>query len=184
MKQLHELGDSTILSMVIDTAVRSDLDKVVLVLGHEADAVSASLGEMIMNSRILMTVNDRYREGMSTSLKRGLCEIKGEYPSIMVLMGDQPLLGYRVINLILHAFRSTDKDICIPVYKGTRGLPVCFTKRFYNEILNVKGDRGAREVIKNNTADIYTVEMEDPNPFMDIDEEADLERLRSLIKER
>lgn len=183
LKQLHEIGDSTILSMVVDTAVRSDLDKVVLVLGHEANAVAASLGQRIMNSRILMTVNDRYREGMSTSLKRGLCEIKDEYPSIMVLMGDQPLLGHGVINTILGTFRSTDKDICVPVYRGIRGLPVCFTERFYNDILAVKGDTGAREVINNNPSDVFPVEMEDSNPFMDIDEEADLERLKSPIKE-
>lgn len=184
LKQLHEINDSTILSMVVDAAVRSDLDKVVLVLGHEADAVAASLGERIVNSRILKTFNDRYREGMSTSLQRGLMEIRDEYPSIMVLMGDQPLLGHEVINLVLEKFRSTDKGICVPVYRGTRGLPVCFTERFYNDILTVKGDMGAREVIKNNPTDISTLEMDDPNPFMDIDEEADLERLRSLLKER
>jgi len=184
LKQLLEIGGSTILSMVIDATLRSDLDKVVLVLGHEADVITASLGERLLNTRILTAVNHRYREGMSTSLQRGLMEIRDEFPSIMVLMGDQPLLGHEVINLVLEKFRSTDKDICVPVYRGTRGLPICFTERFYNDIHAVKGDRGAREVIKNNPSDVCNIEMEDPDPFMDIDEEADLERLKSLIKER
>lgn len=184
LKQLLEIGGSTILSMVIDATLRSDLDKVVLVLGHEADSITASLGERLLNTRILTAVNHRYREGMSTSLQRGLMEIRDEFPSIMVLMGDQPLLGHEVINLVLEKFRSTDKDICVPVYRGTRGLPICFTERFYNDIHAVKGDRGAREVIKNNPSDVCNIEMEDPDPFMDIDEEADLERLKSLIKER
>jgi len=184
LKQLVEIGDSTILSMVVDASLSSDLDKVVLVLGHEAEAIAASLGERLMRGRILTAVNNRYAEGMSTSLQRGLMEIRDEYPSIMVLMGDQPLTDSDVINLVLGAFRSSEKDICAPVYRGKRGLPVCFTKRYYNDILAVKGDMGAREVIRDNPDDVYSVELDTPHTFMDIDEDSDLELLRSVIEDK
>lgn len=181
LKQLLEIGDSTILSMVVDAALRSDLDKVVLVLGHKADAIIASLGERLVGGEILTAVNHRYHDGMSTSLQCGLMEVRDEYPSIMVIMGDQPLMGHDVINLVLSAFRSSEKDICTPVYRGTRGLPVCFTKRYYDAILAVKGDMGAREVIRDNPDDMFSVELDTLNPLLDIDEEADLELLKSLI---
>lgn len=180
LKQLLEIGDTTILSMVIDAAMKSDLDRMAVVLGHQADAIKASLGDKLLNSRIITAMNPRYQEGMSTSLQCGLMEVRDEFPSIMVLMGDQPLLSHEVINLVLSSFRSSDKDICVPVYKGKRGLPVCFTKRFYKDILAVKGDVGAREIIRNNPMDVLTAEIEDSTSFMDIDEEADLESLKSL----
>ena len=182
LKQLLEIGDSTILSMVVDAAVKSDLDKVVLVLGHQADVIKKSLGNRLRNSGIKTVINPHYQEGMSTSLGCGLMEIKSEFPSMMILMGDQPLLSHEVINLVLWTFRSSDRDICVPVYNGERGLPVCFTKRFYNDILAVKGDVGAREVILNNPTAVLTVEMEDSTPLADIDKEADLEKLKSLFK--
>lgn len=183
LKQLLEIGDSNILSMVVDTAVKSDLDRVVLVLGHQVDTIKKSLGEKLKNSRLITTMNPHYKEGMSTSLQHGLMEIKDEFPSIMVLMGDQPLLGHEVINLMLRRFRSSDKDICVPVYNGIRKLPVCFTKRFYNDIFLINGDMGAREVILYNPKDVLTVEIEDSNHFMDIDEEADLEKLKLIIQD-
>ena len=182
LKQLLEIGDSKILSMVIDAAVKSDLDRVVLVLGYCADEIRNSIGDKLLNSRIMTAVNQRYQEGMSTSLQCGLIEIRDEFPSIMVLMGDQPLLGHDTINFMLRTFRTSGKDICIPVYRGKRGLPACFTKRFYDDILAVKGDIGAREVIRNNPEDVLAVEIEDPGIFMDIDEKADLDRLELFVK--
>jgi molybdenum cofactor cytidylyltransferase len=184
LKQMLEIGDSTILAMVIDAAVKSDLDKVVLVLGYQADAIKASLGGKLLNSRIIAALNPRYHEGMSTSLKCGLMEIRDEFPSIMVLMGDQPLLSHEVINLVLRSFRSFDKDICVPVYKGKRGLPVCFTKRFYKEILDVGGDMGAREIIRDNPEDVSSIEVKDLESSLDIDDKSDFERLKSLVKKR
>jgi molybdenum cofactor cytidylyltransferase len=184
MKQLLELGDSTILSMVIDTALKSDLERVVLVLGHKADAVRASLGDRLFNSRLVILKNQRYEEGMSTSLKCGLMDTREEFPSIMVLMGDQPLLSHEIINLMLRSFRSSDKDICVPVFKGKRGLPVCFTGRFYDDILGITGDMGAREIIGKNPDEVLTVEVEDSKVFMDIDNEKDFEGLKALIKKQ
>jgi len=183
-KQLLKIGDSTILSMVVDAAIKSELDKIVLVLGHKADTISDSLGELLSDSRLKTVINPRYQEGMSTSLQCALTGIRNEFPSIMVLMGDQPLLSDQVINILLRQFRKSGKDICVPVYEGKRGLPVCVTKRFYDNILEVKGDMGARDIIRNHPTDVLTLEMEDSTPFMDIDKETDLERLQSIIKER
>jgi molybdenum cofactor cytidylyltransferase len=118
---------------------------------------------------------------MSTSLQCGLTKIRGEFPSIMVLMGDQPLLSHKVINQVLSSFRASDKDICVPVYNGERGLPVCFTGRFYDDILGITGDMGAREIIRKNPLNVLTVAIKDSTSFMDIDEEADLERFKLLI---
>jgi molybdenum cofactor cytidylyltransferase len=181
LKQLLKIGDSTILSMVIDAALRSDLDRVVLVLGHEADQISSALGDMLFNPRLAVVVNPLFQEGMSTSLKRGIKEVRDRFPSIMILLGDQPLLSRDVINHMLERYRSSDKDICVPSFRGKRGLPVCIAERFYDDILKVTGDMGAREIIRNNPADVLEEELEDPACFMDIDEEADLERIKILL---
>jgi molybdenum cofactor cytidylyltransferase len=174
-KQLHELGGSTILSMVIDASIKSDLDVIVLVLGHESEAIKASLGSRLIEPRLTTVINPDYALGMSTSLQRGLTEVKDRVPSIMVLMGDQPLISHETINRILQAFRSAGKDICIPVFKGKNMQPVCISSRFYDEIFNVTGDMGARKVIRDNPDAILSLEMDEEDGFIDIDSKEDLE---------
>jgi molybdenum cofactor cytidylyltransferase len=178
-KQLHNLGGSTILSMVIDASINSDLDSIVVVLGHESEAIKASLGSRLVDPRLSIVVNPDYVQGMSTSLQRGLMEVRERFLSIMVLMGDQPLISHEIINLILHAFRSSHKDICLPVFKGTNMQPVCISSRFYDDIFKVKGDMGAREILKNNPGSVLSVDMEEEDGFIDIDSEEDLQLIKT-----
>jgi molybdenum cofactor cytidylyltransferase len=180
-KQLHELGGSTILSWVIDASIRSDLDTLFLVLGHESEAVKASLGDRLADPRLSIVVNPDYAKGMSTSLQAGLRAARDGYPSIMVLMGDQPLLSPGAINHILLAFKSSDMDICASVHGGKRVLPVCISNRFYDEIFKVRGDMGAREIIKNNPEAVLPVDMEGEGGFIDIDCREDLEFINSYM---
>jgi molybdenum cofactor cytidylyltransferase len=62
----------------------------------------------------------------------------------------------------------------VPVHKGKRGFPVCISSRYYSDIFNITGDRGAREIIKDNPDDVLYLEIEDPGCFRDIDRETDM----------
>lgn len=174
LKQLIKIGEKTILSMAVEAAERSELDQIILVLGHQSDAIIKALGEDFNNPRLRVVINPAYREGMSTSLQRGLREIKDDFPSVMVILGDHPFLKTDTINLILDRFRSSDKDICVPVHEGKRGFPVCINSRYYSDIFNITGDKGAREIIKDNPDDVLYLEIEDPGCFRDIDRETDI----------
>ena len=67
-KQLLPFGDKTILQTVVDTLLATDLEGVVVVLGHEAEAVRESLGDR----SVLFCLNDRYQEGMLSSVLCGI----------------------------------------------------------------------------------------------------------------
>jgi molybdenum cofactor cytidylyltransferase len=179
-KQLHDLGGSTMLSKVIDASIKSELEAIVVVLGHESEAVRASLGSRPVEPRLSIVVNPDYLQGMSTSLQCGLMEFRDRFSSIMVLMGDQPLISHEMINRILLAFRSSGKDICLPVFKGKNMQPVCISNRFYDEIFQVKGDMGAREIIRNNPGAVLPVDMEEGQGFIDIDCEEDLRLIKTV----
>jgi molybdenum cofactor cytidylyltransferase len=174
LKQLIKIGEKTILSMVLGATERSELDQIVLVLGHQSDAIIKALGEDFNNPRLRVVINPAYREGMSGSLQRGLLEIKDDFPSVMVILGDYPFLKTDIIDLILNRFWRSDKDICVPVHEGKRGLPVCIGSRYYSHIFNITGDKGAREIIKGNPDDVLYLEIDDPGCFRDIDREDDI----------
>ena len=182
-KPLFKVGNGTILSMVIDAAVKSDLDRIVLVLGYKSDEINANISHYLHDSRLRTVINPRYQDGMSSSIQRGLNEIMDEFPSVMIIMGDHPLLDSATINMLLDRFRTSDKDICVPAYKGTRDLPVCFGNRFFSDIMDLTGDIGAREIIQKNPEHVLTVEIENPDCFVDVDTKSDLAALLSRFKE-
>src|SRR4030066_1323851 len=107
----------------------------VLVLGYKSDEINANISHYLHDSRLRTVINPRYQDGMSSSIQRGLNEIMNEFPSVMIIMGDHPLLDSATINMLLDRFRTSDKVICVPAYKGTRDLPVCFGKRFFSDIM-------------------------------------------------
>ncbi len=180
-KLLMDLGGTILLARVVEAALASELEKLILVLGHEAEKVKASLDALIPNQRLSIVVNERYREGMASSLQAGLREVQAKYSSVMFLLGDQPFVDTAAINLLLHRFWESDKDICVPMQGNSRGNPVTFTCRFYDGIFGIRGDRGAREIVRNHPDNVLFVEIDDPLCFMDIDDAEDAEKLLSLL---
>ena len=95
----------------------------VLVLGHEADRILTYLKEILDDPRIGATINYRYREGMSSSLQHGLLQVCSAFPSIMVILGDHPLLDSDTIDFLLDKFKDSEKDICVSEPSGSAGPP-------------------------------------------------------------
>ncbi|SPF34176.1 putative MobA-related glycosyltransferase [Syntrophobacter sp. SbD1] len=175
-KQLLEINGRMLLAKTVDTTLASQLDHVILVLGHESGRIIAALGERLKDPRISVTINERYRDGMSGSLQQGLLQAGGSFPSIMVILGDQPFLDHGTIDLLLAKFRDSDKDICVPCLKGRHGLPVILSSRFYKDIMSIRGDVGARNIVRENPECVLRVEIENVDCFFDIDSEEDLQR--------
>jgi len=181
-KQLLELGGKPLLAWVVEAALASELARVIVVLGHEAGSVEAALGSLVRDPRLSLVLNAGYREGMAGSLQAGLGEVKDDFAAVMFLLGDQPLVTAGIIDLLLRRFRESQKDICVPIQGERRGNPVIFGRRFYDLILGVRGDRGAREIIGTHPGDVLGVEIDGPPFFLDIDSAADVEQVRALLR--
>lgn len=154
-----------------------------MVLGHDAPRIIAALSEKLSNSRILTSISNRYREGLSQSLRMGLSEVMSEFPSVMFLLGDQPMVDSKIIDLLLKRFWASEKDICVPTHKGKRGNPSLFGRKFYDQLLRIQGDIGARKIIRTNPEQVLSVDVDNPLSFFDIDTEEDLNTLNTLLKQ-
>jgi molybdenum cofactor cytidylyltransferase len=58
-----------------------------------------------------------------------------------------------------------------------------FSRRFYNHLMDIKGDTGARQLIDDNPDRVLTVEMDNPLCFVDIDTRQDFENLKKKLEE-
>ncbi len=181
-KPLIKLEGKYILEWVVDAALGSRLTHIILVLGYHFKKIQTVLNKKIDHSRIEVIINPLYPMGLSRSLQSGLLTAKESFPSVMFLLGDQPMLKVKTINLLLDRFWNSKKEICVPICRGKRGNPTVFSHTFYDLLLQIKGDIGARNVLEKYASDILRVEVNHPLDFLDVDTETDLKSLQTMLK--
>jgi molybdenum cofactor cytidylyltransferase len=153
------------LRRVVETALASPVDEVVVVLGHGAAELEP---ELPLDSRLRTVYNPDYATGQSSSLKAGINIIASQAQAAVFLLGDQPLISSQAIEALVSAFRSRHSAVVRPRYRGTPGHPVLFARALFAELLQVTGDQGGRELIARHQAEVETVEL-DLEPPADID---------------
>jgi molybdenum cofactor cytidylyltransferase len=179
-KQLLKIKGESLIERILDAALGSKLETIFLVLGHEFQKIQQALGPKIGDPRLELLVNYQYQKGLSQSLRCGLERVKDIYPSVMFLLGDQPLIDSKIIDHLLEVFWSADQEICVPTYRGQRGNPVIFSQKTYPELEKLAGDKGARDLIQALSDKVLFVELEKPLLFFDIDTEEDLKRYKNF----
>src|SRR5437016_767036 len=149
-KLLLPLGGRSVLAHVIEAALASQARPVILVLGHQAEQVRASIIQYTAHPSITLVENPDYLQGMSTSLRMGLQtlvtkESKRELPSYsvdgaLVILGDQPLMTTYVLDTLIATKQSTGKRIIAPLFNKRRGNPVLFDASLFPGLMEVTGD--------------------------------------------
>jgi len=152
-KQLLPWGGKTVLGHLLDTLLSSSVDEVILVLGHEADRIR----ERVANRKIKVVFNPDYRKGMSTSLRHGLMAMNPAAEAFLVVLADQPAITSPIIDHLIDSFRrfQPGKSIVAPAFRGRRGHPVLFDRKYREEFGGLTGEVGGREILARHPEDTW-----------------------------
>jgi molybdenum cofactor cytidylyltransferase len=172
-KQLMPLGKSTLLEKAIDNLLNSSVDETIVVVGHKAEEITKA----IASRPVKIMLNHNYQQGMSTSIIAGLVLVDPASRAVMLALGDQPLVESGTINHIIDAFNKNDKGIAVPTHLGRRGHPIIFNIKYKEELFELKGDIGGREIIKNHPDDVLEVAVDSKSVITDIDTRDDYQQL-------
>lgn len=113
------------------------------------------------------------QDGMSRSLITGLQATPNDIGWVIAL-GDMPYIKPATISKVSAAIERGEL-IAIPVFQGKRGHPVGLSARLYDELMAIKGDEGAREVVRNHGNECRLIACDDdPGILRDIDKREDL----------
>jgi len=166
-KQLLAWQGKTLLRHVLESLMKSDADEIILVLGHEAEAIRKGLTEF----QIKIVINPDYKQGMASSLRQGLLAMNPTSEAFLVLLADQPGIGPEIMNRMIRDFQRADpkRGIVRPVYQGLRGHPVLIGVQYLQEALQLQGDVGARQILMNHPEDIIEIEVDQDVVLKDID---------------
>jgi len=178
-KLLLPLENRPVLAHVIDVTLASQACPIVIVLGHQAEHVRAQFTAYTASPEIIIVENPDYLQGMSTSMRVGIQEIisygyrkdrrSADIDSVLILLGDQPLITQQGINALITAWRASGKRIMAPLYAGKRGNPLIFDASLFPELMAVTGDEGGRSVVERHKQELATIELGDVIANYDVD---------------
>ncbi len=173
-KQLAELGSAgqTLVQTAVNAAVGSRSSYVLLILGHDASEIVARLRP----GRAQIILNREYETGIASSVRASISNIPSDSSAAIFMVADQPKVTSEILNQLIDSYYSslTDRKSNAPKIfalsqKGEPRNPVLITSDLFQQLLALKGDVGAREIIRSHTRDLRLIEVEDPAVFEDID---------------
>lgn len=163
-KALLPFGETTFLGQIISVVKSSDVDRVSVVLGADAERIKKTVDL----SGIEVVINRDYKKGQLSSLIAALENLLPATEAILVCLVDNPFISKIVINQIVNKFRETGSPIVIPVFEKKRGHPTLFAASLLKELLNAPVDEGARYVVKSNAEKVEEVEVDDRKALVGI----------------
>lgn len=158
-------GRRTILEHCFNTLVRADVRELVVVLGIRNQGLKILLQER----KVKVVINRYSNKGMSTSIRRGVEALRPGSDGILIALGDQPFVKTRTINVLIHAFDQGKGGIIVPSFRGRRGHPVIFDRKYKGELLNLEGDVGGISVIERHPEDVRVVPVKSIGVVRDVD---------------
>jgi molybdenum cofactor cytidylyltransferase len=172
-KLLARLGGKPLVRHVVEAACLSVADPVIVVTGHRADEIGASLQGL----RIRAVHNSSFAEGLSTSLKAGFAALPVEARAAIVLLGDMPLVGADLIDALIGGWQERGRPAAlVPAFNGQRGNPVVLSRDLEGLIGGLSGDAGAGPILRGR-ADVVEWPTADPAILQDVDTSEAMRRI-------
>ncbi len=161
-------------------ALASQCSPVLVVLGHEPEAVRAALAGL----PVQFVDNPGYAEGLGASVRAGALAAPRHAP-LLVLLGDMPQVDTTLINTLVGAYaacaHANERDAAAkyfqPVFNGQPGNPVLWGAAWQATLQQLHGDEGARHVIRSNPQARVAVPVSHAGVLHDVDQPSDLSAL-------
>ncbi len=172
-KLLLPWGNETVLERTLRNVAASSVASVVVITGHEHEQIvtlTKGFGSVMRNVD--------YAKGMLISAQTAARHLSPEYEAMLVVLGDQPLVGPDVIDALLAAYATGPHGLVAPMHGGRRGNPVLIDRRYFAELLGLPPDGAPRLLLQRHADDLRLVEVNTDAILQDLDRPEDYERLR------
>ncbi len=173
-KQLVEWQGRPLLQHAIAAAQTLLADRVSVVLGANATAISAHLDL----NQVTTLLNPDWQSGMASSIQVGLAALPPSASAVLLMLCDQPLITSLQLHKLLAASAAAPSQIIASAYHEILGVPAVFPAYYFEYLQKLQGDRGAKALFTQFAAQVQAVPL--PEAALDIDSVADVWRLEGL----
>lgn len=165
-KAILTVNNTTFLNCILNKVKISNYENIIVVLGQHYDLVEKSI---LSNGTIDVIRNQHPERGQLSSLQLALSCIREDMVGTLVALVDHPMVSENTYQLIFERASKQPDSIIIPTFRGKKGHPVYFSRKFFDALLKAPLDQGARYVITNNKSDVIYVPVDDTGIIADID---------------
>ena len=200
-KQLLPWKGTTLLGHAIETAEESVADMTVIVLGAHAEDILREIGDIPVkkarfpNRSVEFVINEEWESGLGSSIATGIHYIQEKeivYDSVLVMLADQPLIDADYLNTMIETSYKSDeigtkneaptkigmgrrKKIVATAYKNKAGVPALFSNSYFDDLLELRDDRGAQKLINDPNQNTVVLSLE--SNTVDIDTKSEYQKL-------
>ncbi len=170
-KQAIDIGGETLLERAARIASEAGAEPIVIVLGANFEATS----KLRFPFNATLVVNEEWQEGVASSIRAGLRKLLSEdaaAEALLLLVCDQPAVTVTHLQTLMV---QANQDLPVAsTYAGTVGTPAIFPRSYFEALLALKGDTGARSLLRDPLHPPALVSLNRGD--IDIDTVADLEK--------
>ncbi len=178
-KMLAKIGGKPLVRIAAEQALASRAKPVIVVTGHERYEVEHALDGLAVR----FVHNPDYVDGLGTSLKAGIAAVPGEADGAIVCLGDMPQVDSDLIDKLIAAFDPERGGlVVVPSINGRRGNPVVWARRFFNDLMSITGDIGARHLIGSYAEAVVEVPVAGDAALTDVDTPESLSAVKAEIE--
>ena len=181
-KQLLLFGRETVIAAAVRPYLAAGaVDRVIVVGGARAALVALAVPR---HPKLTVVRNARWRLGMSSSIRCGMRAVPAATGAVLLSLGDQPRIPSRVVGSVIAAWRDARPRplVVIPVCGGRRGHPALFDRAVLPRLLRLRGDEGARGVVRALGTKVRLLPVRSPGIHEDLDTPAEYEALRARTR--
>ena len=175
-KLLADMGGRPLIVRTVQNILASQVNKVFVVTGHQADEIRAAL----QSEDVEFAHNSEFASGLASSVGVGVTAAK-DFDGVLICLGDMPLVSPQILDKMIETYDfSQGRDLVVPTYEGKFGNPVLWGSRYFPELTALRGDRGARELIDRYRERVIGIEVGDEAVALDADTPEALARIKSI----
>jgi molybdenum cofactor cytidylyltransferase len=165
----------SLLQHAIDEAITAGADQVIVVTG-------ALQMNDVDQGYVQIVRNEHWEEGMASSIRCGIQSLEhfADVDAAIIMVCDQPYADHSVLKGILHQQHISGKPIVASEYGGRAGTPALFHRSFFDRLMQLKGDIGARYLIAEHKE--LAAFLDFPKGITDIDTMRDYESISAEKK--
>jgi len=158
---------------------KSKVDKVIIVLGHQQNEIKEIIKK---NKKNILSFNKNFRKGMASSIKVGLKKVSKNDKGFIVVQSDMPFIKSSDINKIYNSIKSKKFLVHVLKFKNKVGNPIGFDISVVKKFKKIKGDFGAKFMVKRLKNETKFIKINSLKSFKDFDKASDFRTWFAITK--
>jgi molybdenum cofactor cytidylyltransferase len=165
-KLIKKFKNKALINHSLQALFKSKVDKIVIVLGYQDKEVRKVIKN---NKKNIFVINKKFKLGISSSINAGLRKITKNDKGFVIVQSDMPFIKTSDINKIYNSISKKRDLVHALKFKNKIGNPIGFDSSVLTKFKRMKGDVGAKFMVKRLKNNTNFIKVLSKRVFKDLD---------------